>query len=432
MKNSRFAHRIMMIMVGMLCLSTVFVFGAGTNSGIVANDAPVAAVPETTVQLQDSPAAIAAEAPAPAVVEAVAVATPVASVATVSTPAVEDPPATVADDGVDAAVKPTPVGITAPYNLQGKFVPDKAGPYVYLIWTSDNSSSILGSYNVYRVDVTSADVAPATGKPYASVGKGASFNDYKIELGRTYRYWVTAVSKKDNSESAASKTVDVVTMNVTPPSTPKGLAAFGNDPGVSLDWAVNPELDIVGYNVYTSSQAGAKGAKVNTTGPVSTNHYYYSSGSAGLYYWVSAVNKFGLESAAIVAKPIVSTPIIVEESDPSFVLTGTWKVEGYAGPNNGKIIVAGDTGSSLKFNFTGHQVKMTTAMYWSCGSARVLIDGQVAATINEFSEATTYNVITLNVPGLVHGNHTLTIEVLGSGNTAYPYNFVNVDSFEVR
>ena len=44
-----------MIMVGMLCLSTVFVFGAGTDSGIVVNDAPVAAVPEPTVQLRIPP-----------------------------------------------------------------------------------------------------------------------------------------------------------------------------------------------------------------------------------------------------------------------------------------------------------------------------------------------------------------------------------------
>jgi hypothetical protein len=434
MKKSKTAHRIIGILVGIMCLSTIFVFGAGSDSGIVAKNAPVAAaVPETTVQPQGSTAITATEAPAPAVVEAVSPSTRVASTSAVSAPAAEDPAATVSDEAVEAAKKPPGSDtITAPYDLQGKFVPDTAGPYASLSWTSDNHPSILGGYNIYRVDATSADVAPAPGKPYASVGKTTTFSDYKIELGRTYRYWVTAVSKKDGSESGASSTVDVVTMNVTPPSTPKGLAAFGIDPGVSLDWTANPELDIVGYNVYTSSSSSARGTKVNTSGPVPTNHYYYSSGNAALYYWVSAVNKFGLESAAVAAKPTISAAKLVEESDPSLVLAGTWSVECYAGPNNGKIIVAGDAGSTLKFNFTGSQVKMTAAKYWSCGSARVLIDGQVVATINEYSEATTYNVVSLNVPGLVHGNHTLTIEVLGSGNPAYPYNFVNVDSFEVR
>ncbi len=270
------------------------------------------------------------------------------------------------------------------------------------------------------------------GKPYASLGKVTTFSDSKIELGRTYRYWVTAVNKKDGSESGASSTVDVATMNVTPPSTPKGLVAFGIDPGVSMDWTANPELDIVGYNVYSSSRADARGTKINTSGPIPTNHYYYSSGNASLYYWVTAVNQFGLESAAVSAKPTISAAVLVEESDPSFVLQGTWKVEGYVGPNNGKIIVAGDTGSTLKFSFTGSQIKMTGAKYWSCGSARVLIDGKAVSTISEYNEAAIYNTIVLNVPGLVHGNHTLTIEVLGSGNPAYPYNFINVDSFEVR
>lgn len=431
MKKSKTARKIMMIMVGIMCLSTIFVFGAGSSSGIVAKDAPVTtSLPETMVQLQDSPAVIAAETPAPAVVEAIAASpkpvtvTPQEEVV-VDKPAAPDSAAVDSVSAVDSTIKP-------PYNLEGKFVPEQDRPYVALTWTSDNGASILKGYNIYRVDVTSDEKPVVTYDSYDSTGKRPHYEDYKIELGRTYRYWVTAVNKKDGSESNASNTVDVATMNVTPPSTPKGLAAYVIDPGVSLDWAANPELDIVGYNVYTSSNATAKGTKVNTTGVIPTNHYYYSKGITGVYYWVSAVNKFGLESTALMAKPTVSTPKLVEESDPSLVLTGTWAYECYAGPNNGKIIVAGDTGSTLKLNFTGSQVKMTVAKYWSCGSARVLIDGQVVATINQFSEATTYNVITLNVPGLVHGNHTLTVEVLGSGNPAYPYNFVNVDSFEVR
>jgi hypothetical protein len=338
-----------------------------------------------------------------------------------------DPSTDPAAAAVDAAPGPAP--ILPPYDLQGAQAPDPDRLYVILQWKCDNPPKALKGYNVYRVDVTSSDTLPDLGNPY-DTAKKPYYEDNKVEAGHTYRYWVTALSKS-GEESKPSNTVDVEVVKIAVPSTPTGLAAYLVDPGVSLDWDPNPEGDIAGYNVYVSKNPSSRRTKLNGD-PVPANHYYHQAGNSGLYYWVSAVNRYGLESQAAMAVPAALTPVIVEEDDASISVSGLWVIEHYVGPNNGRIRVAGDAGASLVLRFKGSQVKVAVAQYWSCGSAQVYLDGKPLSTINLYSEATTYNVIDLSVPGLARGEHTLTIEALGSGNPSHPYNFINVDYFEVR
>ena len=433
MRRSRLNSKLALTVAGLMCLMGAFAFGAGTGVIGRAEGAPPASLLPayaasdlgdlgsdiTGLSSEDAAQPAAPQASVPAAATSVSTAAGVKPAVT--------PPATEESAGPESAAKPPPPGgLTPPYNLQGTFVPNVGGPYVQLTWTSDNPKSILRSYNIYRVALPDGEIPTA---PYA-VDKNPPYNDTSLTLGTTYRYWVTALGK-DGSESGASATIDVDTYNVTPPSAPTGLAAYAIDPGVTLDWNANPELDITGYNLYTSGTPTGNKTKVNTS-LVAAAHYYYAGGSPTRYYHVTAVNVGGFESTAAMVYPTATTAVVIQEDDPRVTTTGLWEIEHYIGPNDGKVLVAQDAGSTLTLSFTGSQVKMTVAMYWSCGNARVYIDGVLVTTINEFSETATYNVVELNIPGLVHGNHTLTVEVMGSGNPSYPYNFVNVDSFEVR
>jgi hypothetical protein len=345
-------------------------------------------------------------------------------------PDVSDAPAEVPADApeVDPAKKPgtDPIGvINPPMDLVGEFVPD-IPPYVQLDWDPNNRPKFYDFFNVYRMKIDGPDPGPVQ-----RIGQATKpeFQDYAIELGVTYRYWVTAVATW-GEESGPSNAVDVETQAATPPAPPQGVEAWALDPGVSLDWLPNTEPNLAGYNVYRSQ--GGRWKILNKQGPLADPHFYDQNGVLGDVYAVSAVNTFEIESGYTIVQPQETIPVVYEESDPSISVEGLWVIERYLGPTNGQILVAEDAGARLHFQFTGAQVQMITAIYWTCGAANVYIDGELVQTVNMYSDMAAYQVIDVDVPGLVNGDHVLTLEVLGSGNPVEPYNFVNIDAFVVR
>jgi fibronectin type 3 domain-containing protein len=325
--------------------------------------------------------------------------------------------------------RPDPVVevINPPTNLQGEFKP-KDTPEVKLTWDRNNPEGVVKHFLVYRVVVGEEEPDPGSLEPIGKTRR-TKYRDKDIEPGLTYRYWVTAVSRQDE-ESAPSEPVVVETFTDQTPAPPQGLDPVAIDPGVSIDWQPNTEPNLAGYLVYKQSNNG-RWRKL-TRNPIADNHYYFRRGRVGQVYAVSAVNVYGSESEKSISVARPSVPVIYEESDPSIIREGLWVIEKYEGPTNGQILVAGDAGAKLHFHFTGRQVKMIVAKYWSCGSANVYLDGELVATVNMYSPQTTYLVVDFDAPGLKYGEHVLTLEVLGTGNPEVDHNFANIDAFEVR
>jgi hypothetical protein len=378
-------------------------------------------------EAEGAPAAAPAPAPAEPVAAAVTATQP-APAAAVAQPAAQPDPAPAApqpeDPVAQPAKKPPPPDpvINPPTNLVGEFVPDLP-PYVELTWNPNNSNRDVDYFLVYKEDVAQP------GQVHVAQSRKADYGDYDITLGHTYRYWVTAVAKW-GEESGPSNVIEVETQQATPPAPPQGVVAAAIDPGVSLDWQPNSESNLAGYNVYLLLGSG-RWRQLNKD-VVTDTHYYFDGGAVGETYAVCAVNDFGIESGytTVVAQP--STPVIYEDDDSAITVTGLWVYEKYLGASGGQIRVAGDAGARLNFVFTGRQVKLIAANYWTCGNARIYIDGTLMATISMYSFDPVFQSVDISVPGLKYGNHTLTIEVVGAGNPETEFNFVNVDAFEVR
>ena len=319
---------------------------------------------------------------------------------------------------------PGPV-VNPPTDLKGAFVPGNP-PYVRLEWTSNNDQRNLKGFLVYRV--VAGDYLE--GQDLAPIGatKKTAYEDYDIKPGLTYRYWVTAVSK-GGEESKPSEPVDVATYEDVAPAPPRGVMAGAVDPGVGIDWSPNGEANLLGYNVYKRN-ARSRFDKL-TRDPIADTHYYDKKGVAGDVYAVSAVNGYGRESELTVTEAQAIVPVRHEESDAAITTEGLWVLEAYPEASGGKIKVAGSRGDRLSFRFTGRQVKVYNAKYWTCGSVNMYIDGGLVATVNLYSYDLVFQSITLSAPGLAYGEHVLTLEALGTGNPEVDYNFVNLDALEV-
>lgn len=317
------------------------------------------------------------------------------------------------------------VQVNPPTGLTAAFMP-KTPPYVLLEWNANNPKKGLKGFMVYR-SVVGEDGEEQIFVPVGETKKD-TYNDSRIEPGLTYRYRVTALSK-GGEESEPTEPVEVATYKDVPPMAPEGVLAGTMETGVGIDWSPNTEPYLLGYNVYRRNALGGYDRLTRT--PITANNYYDRTGVAGSVYAVAAVNGYGTESpyAEVTAQGVA--PVRYDDGDPNSTVEGLWVYEGHPSASGGKIKVAGSKGDRLHFSFTGRQVKMISAKYWTCGAANVYVDGKLVGTVNLYNYDLVFGNVVLNVPGLPYGRHVLTVELLGSGNPEGSFNFVNVDAFDV-
>jgi len=167
-----------------------------------------------------------------------------------------------------------------------------AGEGIVMLWWNSNSEDDFYGYDIYR--------SATSGSGYSRINlvrtKNTFYDDVNVISGVTYYYVVTAVDTNFNS-SDFSDEISAAPINITPPATPTGLTAMGNNGQVSLNWNDNSEADLNGYNVYRSTTSGSGYAKINDPLVVSSN---YTDGNVSngttYYYVVTAVDNSSNES----------------------------------------------------------------------------------------------------------------------------------------
>jgi hypothetical protein len=153
---------------------------------------------------------------------------------------------------------------------------------VVLTWTAPEktllgSAPVISSYEVYRGEPEPGAAAAPDMKlksPLVRIGEtqSAPYQDTQFAFGATYVYSVRSVVQYPGEalESADSNLVVVTPRDTFPPGAPQGLLvvlvpAQGEAPAhLELSWAINPETDIAGYNLYRGDQAGSPGNRLNT------------------------------------------------------------------------------------------------------------------------------------------------------------------------
>jgi fibronectin type 3 domain-containing protein len=160
-------------------------------------------------------------------------------------------------------------------------------------------------------------VAPSSGaplltSPLAEIGTSGSLEylDTDVQKDKTYVYSVrSAIQAPGKLLQSSDSNLAVITLrDVFPPSIPTGLIATpvpaedGSAAHVDLSWAINPETDLAGYNVYRSEQAGGSGTRLNSQLlPTPAFSDMNAMPGQSYYYRVTAVDRTGNESAASAA-----------------------------------------------------------------------------------------------------------------------------------
>jgi len=153
--------------------------------------------------------------------------------------------------------------------------------------TIAGSTPTITSYHIYRAEAA-PELQPSTTPPpsgavsgvpnlkvpLARVGESTdpTFQDKQIEFGKTYVYSVRSLLQYSEValESADSNLVIATPRAIFPPEGPQNLtvvlvpAQGENSAFLDLSWAISPETDIAGYNVYRSEQDGVPGRRLNS------------------------------------------------------------------------------------------------------------------------------------------------------------------------
>jgi hypothetical protein len=193
------------------------------------------------------------------------------------------------------------------------------------------------TYRVYRAEIHSdaaqaakGIAAPAELPPDAEqvgVTVDEHLRDTKFEFGRNYVYSVRSVSAYgagpgQSTESADSNLVAITPKDIFPPAAPQevvavAVAATVDTPAhIELSWAISPETDLAGYNVYRTEQEGVAGLKLNLRTLPTPSYRDITVVRGRMYsYTVTAVDRAGNESPASV--PVTAGLSATEQNESS-------------------------------------------------------------------------------------------------------------------
>lgn len=184
-----------------------------------------------------------------------------------------------------------------PENLTTEITQDA----ILLKWEKPNTNvdgstpaNVLG-FNVYRQEEKQTEVKKLNTSPISD----AIYSDNFFDFEKTYIYFVRTVSigsEGEPVESLNSAELEILPMDTFPPSSPDSITIAASPNSISLFFAANAEKDILGYQVYrtTDNNLPLEKWELLTVEPINTNTFQDQNIRSGVkyYYYLTAIDKF--------------------------------------------------------------------------------------------------------------------------------------------
>ena len=206
-----------------------------------------------------------------------------------------------------------------------------------------------------------------------------------------------------------------------------GLTSSGaNTVTIRAAWgaATDPSDAITRYEVERSTNGGAFGSMIATSGSTRSASYSGLSFGATYRFRVRAQDSDGSWSAWVASAATV-TPLAISDGSSLVTYSGRWSRYNSTLATNAWHMSSNDAGAIARHRFTGRGIAFIAPTNASRGTARIYIDGTHRATINLRSTSTLYRRAMYVGNWSASGTHTIEVRVVGTGRN------VSVDGFVV-
>jgi fibronectin type 3 domain-containing protein len=153
-------------------------------------------------------------------------------------------------------------------------------------------------YNIYRTEESqgAASQTPIN----TSLISGEQFIDKNIRYGENYRYIVRSVSLGTGGaqvESLNSNPISLSPRDVFPPSAPASITIAAAPGRLSIFFPANPEPDVVGYNIYRSTDPDLPKERWTKLTPATITRTTFQDETVEsgkrYYYYLTAIDQAG-------------------------------------------------------------------------------------------------------------------------------------------
>ena len=161
---------------------------------------------------------------------------------------------------------------------------------------------------------------------------------------------------------------------------------------------------------------------------IEVNHERGPNGE-GSWVWLDA---FDVQDGSGVAGGIPAATVgRIENNNPAVSYTGIWYSNNNSTHSGSSAELASGAGSAVSLNFNGTGIAWIAYRDEWSGLARVILDGELKATIDTYLLPGQSRTAPYTLEGLPLGNHSLRIEVTGTRNLRSGGSWVWLDAFDV-
>jgi hypothetical protein len=149
----------------------------------------------------------------------------------------------------------------------------------------------------------------------------------------------------------------------------------------------------------------------------------------GSWVWLDA---FDVQDGAGVPGGLPAATVgRIEDDNPAVTYTGIWYPNLHPMHSGGTAVLAVGAGAAVSLNFNGTEIAWIAYRDEWSGLARVIVDGELKATIDTYLLPGQARTAPYRIDGLTPGNHSMTIEVTGTHNQRSGGAWVWLDAFDV-